>query len=197
MLSATVHKATCAYIKGGKCLISRLWSTVLFIVKISLHKVFIIPDVVAGDYLGDLIVKLKDDYNGDLKKIQVSGHSLGAQVGGATGRRVQNVTGSKIARITGMDPARPLFEGIEFTGTGRLTKDDAELVVIVHSDAGVLGYLHDAGHIDFYPNGGTATQPGCLGDDITGGSEYNNKIKIKRNGYENIVNLILYNKQYS
>lgn len=93
-------------------------------------------------------------------------------MGGATGRRVQNITGSKIARITGMDPARPLFEDIELTGTGRLTKDDAELVVIIHSDAGLLGYLHEAGHIDFFPNGGTASQPGCVGEDITGASEY-------------------------
>lgn len=133
---------------------------------------------VIGNYLGSIIAKLHTNYKADLSKIQITGHSLGAQVTGAAGRAVQNLTNSKIARITGLDPARPLFEDIDLTGNGKLTKDDAELVVILHTDGGSYGYLRPAGHIDFFPNGGVSSQPGCLSEDISGTSEYKEKLTI-------------------
>lgn len=38
---------------------------------------------------------------------------------------------------------------------------DAEFVDVIHSCAGILGFKNPIGHIDFYPNGGGAPQPGC------------------------------------
>lgn len=46
--------------------------------------------------------------------------------------------------------------------TDRLNSEDAVLVVALHTDGGILGYLTAIGNIDFFPNGGIPVQPGCL-----------------------------------
>lgn len=43
----------------------------------------------------------------------------------------------------------------------RLDPTDAVFVDVIHSCGGVLGFLQPLGKIDFYPNAGTAIQPGC------------------------------------
>lgn len=91
-------------------------------------------------------------------------HFLGSQAAGYVGKTVQNLAHSKTGRITGLDPAAPLFEGIIFSDYNRLTKEDAELVVI-HTDGSVFGYANHAGDIDFFPNSGTYLQPGCFIED--------------------------------
>lgn len=58
----------------------------------------------------------------------------------------------------GLDPAKPFFELTD--RAGRLIKDDAELVDIIHTNAGYLGRTDLLGHVDFFPNGGT-WQVGC------------------------------------
>ncbi|XP_046417340.1 pancreatic triacylglycerol lipase isoform X2 [Neodiprion pinetum] len=85
------------------------------------------------------------------------GHSLGAHVAGNTGHQT---TSGLLGRITGLDPALP---GIHIFSTleTRLDPSDAKFVDIIHSCGGVLGYFQPLGHADFYPNGGTAVQPGC------------------------------------
>lgn len=47
----------------------------------------------------------------------------------------------------------------------RLSKDDAQFVDIIHSDAGISGIMASIGHIDFFPNGGKKFQPGCENTD--------------------------------
>lgn len=42
----------------------------------------------------------------------------------------------------------------------RLTRDDANFVQVIHTNAGILGESAPIGHIDFCVNGGTM-QPGC------------------------------------
>ena len=60
-----------------------------------------------------------------------------------------------------MDPALPLFA---LAGPGsRISTDDAQHVEIIHTNAGLLGYLSAIGKADFYPNGGKK-QIGCLID---------------------------------
>ncbi|XP_046424449.1 pancreatic lipase-related protein 3-like isoform X1 [Neodiprion fabricii] len=86
--------------------------------------------------------------------IHLVGHSLGAHVCGYAGRYV-NFT---LPRIVGLEPAGPLF----YTVLERLKPSDAEFVEVIHTDAGVLGMDLEVGHVDFYPNGGTSSQPGCL-----------------------------------
>lgn len=43
----------------------------------------------------------------------------------------------------------------------RLSKDDAQFVDIIHTDAKKYGIFASIGHIDFFPNGGQRLQPGC------------------------------------
>lgn len=59
-----------------------------------------------------------------------------------------------------MDPALPGFHLLTSDKT-RLDSTDAAFVDIIHSCGGVLGYLQPLGSVDFYPNAGTAVQPGC------------------------------------
>lgn len=67
--------------------------------------------------------------------------------------------------MLGLDPAGPLF--YLTTSVDKLDSTDAQFVEVIHSCAGLLGYPFSLGHADYWPNGGTAIQPGC-GLDITG-----------------------------
>lgn len=96
----------------------------------------------------------------DLNLVHLIGHSLGAQTAGFVGKEIISIKGQKVARITGLDPAGPLFEGSSISN--RLDKSDAIEVDIIHTDSGVFGMYQNIGKVDFYPNGGTALQKGCL-----------------------------------
>lgn len=64
--------------------------------------------------------------------------------------------------ILGLDPAKPFFQLL--TGNnGRLDASDAEFVDIIHTCGGALGFSASLGTADFFPNGGTPSQPGCFG----------------------------------
>jgi len=111
--------------------------------------------------------KIETEY---LNKIHCVGHSLGAQACGYFGEYMEKSNGDKIARITGLDPAEPYF-GYS-PNEVCLEKTDAKFVDIIHSDASHflsgsfreinegMGIQENVGHIDFWPNNGTA-QPGC------------------------------------
>ncbi|XP_033345662.1 pancreatic triacylglycerol lipase-like [Bombus vosnesenskii] len=88
------------------------------------------------------------------KKIHLIGHSMGAQVAAFTGRN----TNFRLPRITGLDPAGPLF----YILNSRLTRNDADFVDVIHTDAGFYGIALYSGHVDFYPNSGHRPQPGCM-----------------------------------
>lgn len=89
------------------------------------------------------------------------GHSFGAQVVGFAGKEVKSNSGKKVGRITVTDAARRPFESSTLNDDERLTSADASVVVGIHTDAGVKGFLGPIGTIDFYPNGGGDPQPGC------------------------------------
>lgn len=68
-----------------------------------------------------------------------------------------------LGRITGMDPAEPHFSKSQ--PPVRLDRIAAKYVDVIHTDGsqfirGGLGMTESIGHVDYYPNGGTA-QPGC------------------------------------
>lgn len=67
----------------------------------------------------------------------------------------------KVGKIVALDPALPLF--LLSAAKDRLASTDATYVEIIHTNAGILGFLKPLGHADFYPNGGTK-QPGCSWD---------------------------------
>lgn len=60
---------------------------------------------------------------------------------------------------TGLDPARPLIEQ-HASRAYRLTRDDAKVVQIMHTNAGTLGQVAYTGSLDLCINGGML-QPFC------------------------------------
>lgn len=89
------------------------------------------------------------------------GHSLGAHVTGYVGRYVQSLSNHRytLPRISGLDPAGPLWYD---NGTNvPISNSDAHFVDIIHTDAGMDGAPRSTGTIDFWPNGGVRSQPGC------------------------------------
>jgi len=57
---------------------------------------------------------------------------------------------NKIWRISGLDPAGPLFDGIEVQR--KLRPDDAVFVDVYHTAIGTRGDSKVSGHVDFYRN---------------------------------------------
>ncbi|CAG5924824.1 endothelial lipase [Menidia menidia] len=106
---------------------------------------------------------LQDELQLPLENVHLIGYSLGAHVAGYAGTFVEGTIG----RITGLDPAGPMFEGVE--EEKRLSPDDADFVDVLHTYTrealGVsIGIQQPIGDVDIYPNGGEV-QPGCgLGD---------------------------------
>lgn len=95
-------------------------------------------------------------HNGaDATETTCVGHSLGAHICGM----LSNHLSEKLYKIIGLDPARPLVD--RYGGKSfRLTRDDAHVVQVVHTNAGLLGELPQVGHVDFCINGGRM-QPRC------------------------------------
>lgn len=111
------------------------------------------------------------------QKTRLTGHSLGAHIVGLAGflsRARPNYVVGKIIKNSsqwrsyltwgrffcqsGLDPAFPLFAGTDVKH--RISGLSGNSVEIIHTNAGLLGFLSPLGHADFYPNGGT-TQIGC------------------------------------
>lgn len=92
------------------------------------------------------------------QQIHLIGHSLGAHISSYVGRQLPN-----LGRISGLDPAGPNFYNSE--APDRLDASDALFVDVLHTDGAPrmisgFGHLDALGHVDFYPNGGSA-QPTC------------------------------------
>ncbi|XP_071774708.1 endothelial lipase [Centroberyx gerrardi] len=126
------------------------------------------PDAVnhthnVGVNIATMLNWLQDELQLPLQNVHLIGYSLGAHVAGYAGTYVRGTIG----RITGLDPAGPMFEGVE--DQKRLSPDDADFVDVLHTYTrealGVsIGIQQPIGDIDIYPNGGEV-QPGCaLGD---------------------------------
>lgn len=115
---------------------------------------------IVGKYLAELIIDLNKTFGLSYKNVHLIGHSLGSHVSAFAGKHIIRTVNEKIARITGMDPAGPLFFGN--APDQRLSVGDADFIDCIHTDAYKFGYGSPLGDVDFYPNGGTALQPGCL-----------------------------------
>lgn len=111
-----------------------------------------------GRYTAELIDYLHQKRGASLRSIHIIGHSLGAHAAGYAG----SYTNGQIARISGLDPALPGFE-VTSGPENRLDPSDAVFVDVIHTCGGVLGFYEPVGHVDFYPNGGVPSQPGCNG----------------------------------
>ncbi|KRT80564.1 hydrolase [Oryctes borbonicus] len=113
-----------------------------------------------GRKIGEFLVDLHDRKGVPYKNMHLISHSLGCHVAGFAGKRSYELAKRKLARITGLDPAAPIFDLTMDPGS-RLSKEDADFVDVIHTDGGMLGFNFPIGTVDFFPNGGTAIQPGC------------------------------------
>lgn len=62
-------------------------------------------------------------------------------------------------RITALDPAFPMFYIMRLFP--HLSKNDAQFVDVIHTDAWFYGAPFATGTADFWPNSGKTLQPGC------------------------------------
>ncbi|KAH9632336.1 hypothetical protein HF086_010261 [Spodoptera exigua] len=93
-----------------------------------------------GARIGSFLDGLSKWYNVTGERVHLIGHSLGAHVMGIAAFQ----TKMRVNRIT-----------------EKLDSSDADFVDIIHTCAGLLGFLTPIGTVDFYPNNGVAPQPGC------------------------------------
>ena len=59
-----------------------------------------------------------------------------------------------------LDPAGPLFQ--TDIPARKIKTFDAKFIDVYHTNAAVLGIRQRVGSVDFFVNGGTAPQPGCI-----------------------------------
>ncbi|XKL63931.1 hypothetical protein PGB90_006295 [Kerria lacca] len=85
------------------------------------------------------------------------GHSIGAHIAGILGKCTM---GKKIAKIYALDPPKIIYE--RKPETERLHKSDANFVLVIHTCSGIISFVTNIGHVDFYPNGGLCQQPNCF-----------------------------------
>lgn len=115
--------------------------------------------------LAEQLEKIRKQDQLNYKSFYLVGHSLGGQCSGLIGRHLKKISNGEfvIPRIYALDPARPGFESkmiFHVNGFDTIAKTDAQYVQIIHTNSGVFGIEKNAGHADFYPNGGRS-QPGC------------------------------------
>ncbi|XP_045779397.1 pancreatic triacylglycerol lipase-like [Maniola jurtina] len=144
-----------AYIKNGGFNILILdWSNLAFGDYISV--LYNIKPV--GNEAGKAILKLlKQGLN--IQGLHVVGHSMGAHVAAVIARFLK-ARGYTVPRLTVLDAAYPgFYPPIQ---TVPINPEDADFVDVIHTDGGWFGASTSIGHVDFWPNDGTAKQPGCL-----------------------------------
>uniref|UniRef100_A0A6J0VA95 Endothelial lipase n=1 Tax=Pogona vitticeps TaxID=103695 RepID=A0A6J0VA95_9SAUR len=144
---------------------------------------------VVGKEVAKLLDWLQKKEGFRLQNVHLIGYSLGAHAAGFAGNYVHGTVG----RITGLDPAGPMFEGVE--PNSRLSPDDADFVDVLHTytreTLGIsIGIQMPVGHLDIYPNGGDI-QPGCGFGEVLGALAYGNIGEVVRCEHERSVHLFV------
>ncbi|XP_029019501.1 endothelial lipase [Betta splendens] len=140
-----------------------------------------------GHDIANMLNWLQDEQQLPLQNVHLIGYSLGAHVAGYAGTYVRGTIG----RITGLDPAGPMFEGVE--DEWRLSPDDADFVDVLHTYTrealGVsIGIQQPIGDIDIYPNGGDV-QPGCAFGEVL--AVASNFMEVMKCEHERAVHLFV------
>ncbi|KAK4811262.1 hypothetical protein QYF61_022159 [Mycteria americana] len=132
---------------------------------------------IVGKSIARLLDWLQENPLFQLKNVHLIGYSLGAHVAG----------------FAGLDPAGPMFEGVD--PSKRLSPDDANFVDVLHTytreTLGVsIGIQMPVGHVDIYPNGGDF-QPGCGLSDVLGAIAYGTIGEVVKCEHERSVHLFV------
>ncbi|KAJ7427138.1 Endothelial lipase [Willisornis vidua] len=132
---------------------------------------------IVGKTIARLLDWLQENPLFQLENVHLIGYSLGAHVAG----------------FAGLDPAGPMFEGVD--PSRRLSPDDANFVDVLHTytreTLGVsIGIQMPVGHIDIYPNGGDF-QPGCGLSDVLGAIAYGTIGEVVKCEHERSVHLFV------
>lgn len=62
-------------------------------------------------------------------------------------------------KYTDLDPAGPRYS--ETVPGEKLQPGDAQVVQVIHTGAGIIGTSENMEDADYWPNGGTRSQPAC------------------------------------
>ncbi|KAH8287984.1 hypothetical protein KR044_011537, partial [Drosophila immigrans] len=118
-----------------------------------------------GRFVAEALLKLDRRYV--TRNVHVVGHSLGAQIAGATGRYYAELgDGTKLPRVTGLDPANPCFyDNDRLPGT---QSGDAKYVDLIITNPGLAGTSDDAGDGNFFVQGLVPIKSGCTGLEAIG-----------------------------
>ncbi|XP_038599976.1 endothelial lipase [Tachyglossus aculeatus] len=143
---------------------------------------------VVGKDIAKMLDWLQEEHHFSLGNVHLIGYSLGAHVAGYAGNFVKGTIG----RITGLDPAGPMFEGVD--ADRRLSPDDADFVDVLHTytkSFGLsIGIQMPVGHMDIYPNGGDF-QPGCGLNDVLGSIAFGTFPEVVKCEHERAVHLFV------
>ncbi|XP_050072700.1 pancreatic triacylglycerol lipase-like [Anopheles maculipalpis] len=126
------------------------WSKVAYLSYPTARRLVLPISNIIGNSLAKFIQRVGIEHS----QVHVIGHSLGAHIAGNVGRYFKG----ELSRVTALDPAGPLFE---FESNDAVGPDVAQFVDVIHTDGLTLGEDIVRGHVDFFPNGGIAPQPGC------------------------------------
>lgn len=105
---------------------------------------------------------LKANTNLNLSQAHFIGFSLGALIGTKMAKNF-NESGKPLGRFTACEPANfyqtldPIYK---INKVAKVSRTDAALVDVIHTNAQALGDKAALGHVDFWPNGGLL-QPNC------------------------------------
>ncbi|XP_018336717.1 lipase member H-B isoform X2 [Agrilus planipennis] len=138
------------------------------IIHVDWRNVAVLPYAVASvcskdvaKVISSFLLNLNEKKRIPMHQFHLIGISLGAHVAGLAGKQIKEKLNTQIGRITALDPAGPLFEFPPAKESEKLTKYDAKVVDVIHTDGGIVGALKPLGTIDFYPDGGIRPQEGC------------------------------------
>jgi len=131
-----------------------------------------------GEFVGRCLAELSVQQNIKGENFHIVGHSLGSHLMGKAGRifTANHPNSELIGRLTGLDPAGPRFvdgpyvDAIPELAENIISKESAAFVDIIHTNGAFepcvvcttfrSGTILQLGHMDFYPDGGSA-QHGC------------------------------------
>jgi len=131
-----------------------------------------------GEFVGKCLAQLSVQQNIKGENIHIVGHSLGSHLMGKVGRMftANHPNSELVGRLTGLDPAGPRFvdgpyvSAIPELAENIISKESAAFVDIIHTNGAFepcvvctefrSGTILQLGHMDFYPDGGSA-QHGC------------------------------------